>query len=1085
MDSTPLASGSSPMPPRSARLAALLHHLPPEHRAIVECLESDREDQVRVAERHAEALHRLQEASVSIARVLEREAIERELARHGARLAMATGGVVATGEVGADGDPVVTSHWSGSDFTEAAPPPGVLRAMREAGRTGRAVREPAEGGVIAMPIRASHRSDGLMAVYGLTHGDLFDLSGLLSTLAATGAASLASAGVVADSIRDRRQSEALADLARALGSSQRLGEVLHLGLRHSTSILGAEGADIALVRGEYLHIVAASGTAAPTQGVYMPIRDSITGRAMLEDRGVIVNSLGADSGANPVVRTLARVEKFASAPLRTPTGPIGMLSVVNRARDFNEDDLRVIDRLASQLAVAVVKVRLFEEAEEATRELRAAFDAIAGGMAVLDSEGFIVRHNARLGALAGKDDDASLRGYSIYEAVLGEPRNPAEDEPIGAAIIRRSVGRGTMRPVSGDRVFEVVASPHPQGGAVVTIDDVTSFLSLSERYRLVVESTTDAIVITDATGSITFANSASLALFGRDVAAGGVRLSSVTTDGGRAVLHDASTRALAGEAVQVDGLVLRPHGDVRLVSVSLAPVRNGSRITGLVASLRDSTAEAEAQAAMAAADTRYRNLFEAASDAIFTIDASGTITSANAACAKACGLPRDAIVGRRLTTLVDPADAGAVNGCIAAALGGRPVQFECSLPRADSSTRLMSISFSLVVEGPANAGLLGIARDVTDQRAQAAALERAESRYARLVESAQDGICTIDEEGRITSANRAFRRIVRLSREAIVGHHFGDLIPEDQRATVWAMYVATIAGARQRGEIRFLSHLGLPTVVSVSCAPLVEHDVVTGALAILRDVTEERALFERAARRDKLAALGELVGGVAHEVNSPLTGILAHGQLLQSDVPADSDARKAADTIVNEARRAARIVGKLLTFARQNPSERIPTDINQVIMDTLELRRYPLRMQEVDLTVTLANDLPAVSADPFQLQQVFINLLSNAEQSVVSNEHPVRRITVRSERKEHELRVSISDSGGGIAPEHLPHIFNPFYTTKPRGVGTGLGLSISFGIVREHGGFIQAFSPPGEGATFIVHLPLRDARTAPSPSRAD
>jgi two-component system NtrC family sensor kinase len=188
---------------------------------------------------------------------------------------------------------------------------------------------------------------------------------------------------------------------------------------------------------------------------------------------------------------------------------------------------------------------------------------------------------------------------------------------------------------------------------------------------------------------------------------------------------------------------------------------------------------------------------------------------------------------------------------------------------------------------------------------------------------------------------------------------------------------------------------------------------------------------------------------------------------------------------VGEARRAARIVGKLLTFARQNPTERIPTEINQVITDTLELRRYPLRMQDVELSVTLADNLPHVWADPFQLQQVFINLLSNAEQAAVATDSPVRRIEVRSEQRGGEICVVVADSGAGIAAEHLPHIFNPFYTTKPRGVGTGLGLSISFGIIREHGGFIQAFSPPGQGATFIVHLPLRDARTSvpPAPTR--
>jgi PAS domain S-box-containing protein len=1078
------SSAASFTPRRSARLDALLRELPPEHRAIVECLDADREDQVRVAERHAEALHHLQEAAVSIARVLEREAIGRELARHAARLAAAQGAVVMTGDVLNEALPV-SAHWRGGGFTSEGAPEAVLVSMREAARTGKGIREPSGEGVVAIPIRSSHRSDGALAVYGVASGDLFDLTGLLSTLASTAAASLGTAVVVAESIRDRRQSEALAELARALGSSQRLNEVLHLGLRHSMAILGAEGADIALVRGEYLHIVAAAGCAAPSQGVYTPVQESVTGRAMVEDRSVIVNAIVPDLRVNPTVRNLARVDKFIATPLRTPNGPIGTLSVVNRDRDFTDDDLRIIERLASQLAVAVVKVRLFEEAEEATRELRAAFDAIAGGMAVLDSEGFIMRHNARLGAIAGRDEHASLRGYSLYEAVFGEPRNPAEDEPIGAAILRRSVGRGTMRPVSGDRVFEVVASPHPQGGAVVTIDDVTSFLALAERYRLVVETTTDAILITDANGVITFANAAAAALLGAEVPNGGVRLAALADASGAAELQDAALRALSGEAVRCEVQMRRQGGGACMVSASFAPVRTGTRITGLVASLRDTTAETEARAATIAADTRYRNLFESATDGIFTIDTSGLITSANAACAQICGLPRDGLAGRRLSALVDATDAIAMGTWISQGLKGRPTSFEAIVPRADGSQRLLSISFSPIVTGGETTGLLGIARDVTDQRAQAAALERAESRYARLVESAQDGICTIDEEGRITSANRAFRRMTRLTRAALIGHHFGDLIPHDQRATVWAMFVATLNGGRQRGEIRFMSHLDLPTVVSVSCAPLLDHDQVSGVLAILRDVTEERALFERAARRDKLAALGELVGGVAHEVNSPLTGILAHGQLLQADAAPETNARKAADTIVSEARRAARIVGKLLTFARQNPTERIPTDINQVITDTLELRRYPLRMQEVDLTVALAERLPHVWADPFQLQQVFINLLSNAEQAVVATENPVRRITVRSEQRGEELCVVVADSGNGIAPDHLPHIFNPFYTTKPRGVGTGLGLSISFGIIREHGGFIQAFSPPGEGATFIVHLPLRDARSpvSPAPSR--
>ncbi len=1037
------------------------------------------------ADRLISALHRLQEASAAIARSADRDAIGRELARHAARMCEASGAVVslmATRGDAAAGESASVTHWADADETAAPPPAAALDALREVGQTGRVAQRTDPDGTIAIAvsIRTGHRADGAIGVYGVHEAHTADAEALLTTLAATASASLGTAAVLAESLRDRRQSEALAELARALGTTQRLGEVLHLGLRHSVAILGADGADIALVRGDYLHIVAALGCAAPSQGLYFPTVDSVTGRAMLEDRPVIVNVIGPETGVNTTVHALARVENFVAAPMRTPGGPIGVLSVINRPGGFDDDDIRVIERLASQLAVAVVKVRLFEEADEATRDLRSAFDAIAGGMAVVDADGFILRHNARLAAIAGRPDDTLLNGRSLYEVVLGTPRAPSADEPIGVAILSRTVGRGTLRPESGDRVFEVIASPHPQGGAVVTVDDITSFLSLAERYRLVVDSTTDAIVITDATGIATFANDASRALFGRDVGGVGLRLSTLVAPAMRDELEDAVLRAIAGEPNRVDAEVERPDGERRVVSMSLAPIRSGAVVSGVVASLRDSTAETRARAAMAAADSRYRNLFETAADAIFTLDAVGVMTSANAACEGVCGLPRDAIVGRRLTAMVEPADAAVVAHWMAAALAGHHAQFECRVRRTDGSLRLMAYSFSPVSTAGEITGVLGIARDVTEHRAQAAALERAESRYSNLVESAEDGICTLDEEGRITAANRSFRRIVRKTRHDVIDRHFAELLPEEQRATVWPLFAAAIAGARQRGEIRFTSHLGMPSVLSVSTAPLVERDRVTGVLAILRDVTEERALFEHAARRDKLAALGELVGGVAHEVNSPLTGILAHGQLLQADVAHDAEARRAADTIVSEARRAARIVGKLLTFARQNPTERIPSDINQVILDTLELRRYPLRMQQVDLVVRLAEGLPQAWADPFQLQQVFINLLSNAEQAVVAHGGPERRIEVRSELRGAEIAVIVTDTGPGIAPEHLPHIFNPFYTTKPRGVGTGLGLSISFGIVREHGGHIQASSPPGQGAIFTVHLPVRDLRTPAS-----
>jgi two-component system NtrC family sensor kinase len=353
----------------------------------------------------------------------------------------------------------------------------------------------------------------------------------------------------------------------------------------------------------------------------------------------------------------------------------------------------------------------------------------------------------------------------------------------------------------------------------------------------------------------------------------------------------------------------------------------------------------------------------------------------------------------------------------------------------------------------------------------------AEAHYARLVESAEDAICTMDEAGNLTSVNRALERATGRNRAAMLGRPFAEFLPAEERADKWKMFLATLGGSRERRDMRFRSAPGEIRISTVITAPLYERGRVTGVLAICRDVTDERAFLEQVVRREKLAALGELVGGVAHEVNSPLTSILAFGQILQASQPGSEESRRAVNTIVNEAKRAARIVGKFLTFARQQPSEKMRTDLNQVLIDTIELRRYPLRMQQISVDLDLADKLPLTWADPFQLQQVFINLLNNAEQALTASPGE-RKIVVHTEMRDGEMVTTVTDSGPGIAPEHLPHIFNPFYTTKARGVGTGLGLSISFGIVREHGGMLRVHSEPGQGAVFEVTLPVVAPPTA-------
>jgi two-component system NtrC family sensor kinase len=368
-------------------------------------------------------------------------------------------------------------------------------------------------------------------------------------------------------------------------------------------------------------------------------------------------------------------------------------------------------------------------------------------------------------------------------------------------------------------------------------------------------------------------------------------------------------------------------------------------------------------------------------------------------------------------------------------------------------------------------GVVASLRDITAERERDEALIRSEARYYRLVESASDGIFTVDAAACFVSVNRSLERSVGRTRSQLNGRPFVELVEQQDRAGMTQLFEATLRGERQRSEMRFRDARGLVRFGSITLTPITEEGRVTGALGVVRDVTEERHLAEQLLQREKLAAVGQLVSGVAHELNNPLAGIAAHSQLLLASPALSPDEQEALATIDKEARRAAKIVANLLVFARQRQPERMITDLNQVVLDTLELRRYVLRTAQIELLTDLDAELPLTWADPFQLQQVLLNLITNAEHAV-SDSDGLKRVVVRTFAAGDRIVASVADTGPGIPPDILDQIFNPFFTTKPVGEGTGLGLSISDGIVREHGGQIRIESTPGAGATFLIELPV-------------
>ena len=231
-----------------------------------------------------------------------------------------------------------------------------------------------------------------------------------------------------------------------------------------------------------------------------------------------------------------------------------------------------------------------------------------------------------------------------------------------------------------------------------------------------------------------------------------------------------------------------------------------------------------------------------------------------------------------------------------------------------------------------------------------------------------------------------------------------------------------------------------------------------------------RRTQEQLLHSEKLAAVGQLISGVAHELNNPLTAILGYSQLLESSGQVGPLALSYSEKMYKQAQRTHRIVQNLLSFARQHKPERVPVLVNTVIEDTLALRDYDLRMSQIHVHLELSSDLPLVSADPYQLQQVFLNLINNAVDAVLENANE-GDVWVVSGVDDKNLFVELTDSGPGV--KDPTRVFDPFYTTKPVGKGTGLGLSICYGIITEHGGMIRVKNSPPRGASFRIELPLQ------------
>jgi len=337
-----------------------------------------------------------------------------------------------------------------------------------------------------------------------------------------------------------------------------------------------------------------------------------------------------------------------------------------------------------------------------------------------------------------------------------------------------------------------------------------------------------------------------------------------------------------------------------------------------------------------------------------------------------------------------------------------------------------------------------------EQRTQ----ESQASLYAldKIIRENPDGIIIVDKAGVVRFVNAAAESLLGRKSEELTGEMFGFPI---------------VAG--EKTEVEIIRKGGKTATVEMHVVEI-EWEGETAYLASLRDITERKEMEQQLVVADRLASIGELVAGIAHEINNPLTSVVGFSELvLNRNIP--TDVRKNLEIVYSEAQRAAGIVKNLLTFARKHAVGKQLVNISSIIEKVLELRAYEQKVNNIELNTRFAPGLPEVMVDYFQLQQVFTNIIINAEYFMAEAHHR-GTLTITTERLDHTVRVSFTDDGPGIGKENLGHLFDPFFTTKEIGKGTGLGLSICHGIITEHGGRIYAESELGKGATFIVELPI-------------
>ncbi len=767
------------------------------------------------------------------------------------------------------------------------------------------------------------------------------------------------------------------------------------------------------------------------------------------------------------------------------------------------DEAKTKEQLTSELVVLRQRVTELEtleteceQTEEALRESEERLRAVVSNAPIvlwaLDKEGiFTLSEGTGLEALGLKPGE--VVGLSVFDIYRDLPQILEDNRRALAGETHVSIVE------VGDLLYESHYSPMRGRNGEVTgmvgvSTDITAHKQAKEalresehKYRALFESTLDGVFVIDAeTMKVVLANEAAAKIYGFDSvddAVGASLLDFVPPEDRERVIRIIVKDMFEKDLRQVNEFrtIIKDGREIWISAVGVRTEYQG-RLAGLV-SIRDITERKRAEEALRKTEQEKTAILNSMSEVVVYQDTEMRVLWANRVAGESVGVAPEQLVGRHCYEIWPQRSQPCV-GCpvVRVRETGQPQEAEITTPDG----RVWFVRGCPIQD--ANDDLMGIVEvtlDITERKRAEEALRESEGRYSALLNlggTIGEAIVMLQdtEQGNAihTFVSNEWPRITGYSRKELLGMSFFDLLHPQHHEASLKRHKRRMSGEIIPGlfEMSIITKDGTEVPIELTSAYTI-YQGQRANVAFIRDITERKQAEEREEElqqqlylSSRLASIGELAAGVAHEISNPLTGILGFSQRLMRK-STDEEISRDLDRIHSEAQRVAKVVGNLLTFARRREPRKEYSDINDILQEALELRAYALETSNIELVTSLAPSLPKIMADFHQIQEVFLNIILNAEQAM-SEANAGGKLSVKAQPTRDYIRISFADDGPGIPAEQLDKIFDPFFTTRGEKGGTGLGLSLCHGIVAEHAGRIYAKSKPGKGATFFVELPL-------------